>query len=26
VLTTIPEAFRHLRHGLVGVHVMYREL
>jgi GNAT superfamily N-acetyltransferase len=26
VLTTVPEAFDHPRHGLVGLHVMYREL
>jgi len=26
VLTTIPEAFRHPREGLVGLHVMYRRL
>jgi len=26
VLTTVPEAFRHPREGLVGLHVMYRRL
>jgi L-amino acid N-acyltransferase YncA len=26
VLTTVPEAFDHPRHGLVGLHVMYRRL
>lgn len=26
VLATVPEAFRHPTHGLVGLHVMYRRL
>ena len=26
VIGTVPEAFDHPRHGLVGLHVMYREL
>ncbi|MDG4766951.1 GNAT family N-acetyltransferase [Solwaraspora sp. WMMD406] len=26
VLTTVPEAFRHPRHGRVGLHVMHRRL
>jgi len=26
VLTTVPEAFRHPRHGLVGLHIMHRRL
>nr|MDT0661750.1 GNAT family N-acetyltransferase [Micromonospora sp. DSM 115978] len=26
VLTTVPEAFNHARHGLVGLHVMYQQL
>ena len=26
VLTTVPEAFDHPRHGYVGLHVMFREL
>jgi GNAT superfamily N-acetyltransferase len=26
ILTTVPEAFDHLKHGLVGLHVMYRKL
>ena len=26
VLTTVPEAFDHPRHGLVGLHVMYQRL
>jgi L-amino acid N-acyltransferase YncA len=26
VLTTVPEAFRHPVHGLVGLHVMYQKL
>ncbi|AOS65411.1 GNAT family N-acetyltransferase [Actinoalloteichus hymeniacidonis] len=26
VLTTVPEAFRHPEHGLVGLHVMHRRL
>ncbi|MBA3233290.1 MAG: GNAT family N-acetyltransferase [Propionibacteriales bacterium] len=26
ILTTVPEAFRSSGHGLVGLHVMYREL
>lgn len=26
VLATVPGAFRHARHGLVGLHVMYRAL
>jgi L-amino acid N-acyltransferase YncA len=26
VLTTVPEAFQHPRHGYVGLHVMYRYL
>jgi L-amino acid N-acyltransferase YncA len=26
IMTTIPEAFEHARHGRVGLHVMYREL
>jgi GNAT superfamily N-acetyltransferase len=26
ILTTVPEAFRHPVHGLVGLHVMYRRL
>lgn len=26
ILTTIPEAFDHPRHGLVGLHVMHRRL
>jgi L-amino acid N-acyltransferase YncA len=26
VLTTVPEAFAHREHGLVGLHVMYRRL
>jgi L-amino acid N-acyltransferase YncA len=26
VMTTIPEAFDHARHGLVGLHVMFRRL
>jgi len=26
VLATVPEAFRHPRHGLVGLHIMYRPL
>jgi L-amino acid N-acyltransferase YncA len=26
IMTTIPEAFEHARHGRVGLHVMYRRL
>jgi GNAT superfamily N-acetyltransferase len=26
ILATVPEAFRHPRHGLVGLHVMYQRL
>ena len=26
ILTTVPEAFNHVRYGLVGLHVMYRRL
>lgn len=26
ILTTVPEAFEHPRHGLVGLHIMYRRL
>ncbi|ASO22470.1 L-amino acid N-acyltransferase YncA [Actinoalloteichus hoggarensis] len=26
ILTTVPEAFRHPEHGLVGLHVMHRRL
>src|SRR3712207_919840 len=26
ILATVPEAFRHPQHGLVGLHVMYRRL
>jgi L-amino acid N-acyltransferase YncA len=26
VLATVPEAFRHPRHGYVGLHIMYRRL
>lgn len=26
ILTTVPEAFDHPKHGLVGLHVMYRRL
>jgi GNAT superfamily N-acetyltransferase len=26
IMTTIPEAFEHPRHGRVGLHVMYRRL
>lgn len=26
ILTTVPEAFDHAEHGLVGLHVMYRRL
>jgi ribosomal protein S18 acetylase RimI-like enzyme len=26
VIGTVPEAFDHRRHGLVGLHVMYRKL
>jgi GNAT superfamily N-acetyltransferase len=26
ILTTVPEAFDHPRHGLVGLHVMYHAL
>jgi putative transposase len=26
ILTTVPEAFKHPRHGLVGLHVMYQRL
>jgi GNAT superfamily N-acetyltransferase len=26
ILTTVPEAFNHARHGLVGLHVMYQRL
>ena len=26
VIGTVPEAFDHPRHGLVGLHVMYRRL
>ncbi|MGH8893959.1 MAG: GNAT family N-acetyltransferase [Actinomycetes bacterium] len=26
ILATVPEAFDHRRHGLVGLHVMYRKL
>lgn len=26
ILTTVPEAFDHARHGLVGLHVMHRSL
>lgn len=26
VLATVPEAFRHPEHGLVGLHIMYRRL
>lgn len=26
IMTTIPEAFSHPRHGLVGLHVMYRRI
>ena len=24
ILATVPEAFAHARHGLVGLHVMYQ--
>jgi len=26
ILATVPEAFRHPRHGLVGIHIMYRKV
>jgi GNAT superfamily N-acetyltransferase len=26
ILTTIPEAFKHPKHGLVGLHIMYQKL
>jgi ribosomal protein S18 acetylase RimI-like enzyme len=26
ILATVPEAFAHPRHGLVGLHIMYRRL
>jgi hypothetical protein len=26
ILATVPEAFDHPRHGLVGLHVMYQRL
>ena len=26
ILATVPEAFDHRRHGLVGLHVMYQRL
>ncbi|MDF2847157.1 MAG: sortase-like acyltransferase, partial [Oerskovia sp.] len=26
ILTTVPEAFRHPTAGLVGLHIMYRDL
>jgi GNAT superfamily N-acetyltransferase len=26
ILTTVPEAFDHPRHGLVGLHIMYQQL
>lgn len=26
IMTTIPEAFDHARHGRVGLHIMFREL
>jgi GNAT superfamily N-acetyltransferase len=26
ILTTVPDAFDHPRHGLVGLHVMYQRL
>jgi L-amino acid N-acyltransferase YncA len=26
ILTTVPEAFNHPRHGLVGLHIMYQRL
>lgn len=26
ILTTVPDAFNHPRHGLVGLHIMYRKL
>jgi ribosomal protein S18 acetylase RimI-like enzyme len=26
ILTTVPEAFAHPQHGLVGLHVMHRPL
>ncbi|GAA0668871.1 hypothetical protein GCM10009535_55920 [Streptomyces thermocarboxydovorans] len=26
IIGTVPEAFEHPRHGLVGLHIMYRRL
>jgi hypothetical protein len=26
ILATVPDAFDHRRHGLVGLHIMYRRL
>ena len=26
ILATVPEGFRHPRHGFVGLHIMYRSL